>query len=325
MSQPPHNPDFPPPYSANPPHGQAAYPQAGYPQGQVAYPQGGYPQGGYAQGQVAYPQGGYPQGGYAQGQVAYPQGGYPKGGYPQGQAHLQGQAGYPQGGYPAQRPAHHTTIIQTNQPVVVRPSSGSSKSSAGGLLSSLSKGAGKLAKGAYDTVTHEVDIHASSATLKKFSTGNVVELTSRVTSNGLRILPNSQVDARASPNEPCAHFTCINEGHNIVILRNIANPAFHLTITSNHVSGRGTGGFPCKFRIHETLKGFVTLESLQSPGQHIGVTADGTMKAANLVGKDNDAQFSVRLVASAYPSAGVGATQTTVVVQQQYPPTYKYK
>ncbi|XP_077868860.1 uncharacterized protein LOC144359617 [Saccoglossus kowalevskii] len=145
-----------------------------------------------------------------------------------------------------------------------------------------------------------------------------------MTGKGLRILPNGEVDALATPNDHCAHFTCINEEHNIVILRNIANPSFHLTITSNHVSGRGFGGFPSEFQIHETMNAFVTFESLQNPGQHIGVAADGTMKAANLVAKGMDAQFSVRLVASAYPFPGVPAPQKTVVVQQHYPPTCQH-
>ncbi|XP_077985805.1 uncharacterized protein LOC144440321 [Glandiceps talaboti] len=236
----------------------------------------------------------------------------------------------PQGGYypplPQQQPppptppqqVHHTTVIHTAQPVYVktasRPKSGSS--SLGGMMTSLAKGAGSLASSAYTTAQREYDIHASSPILKLFATGNVIQFTSRVTGNSLRCHGNGALDAMGLPQDPAAHFVCFNQGNNLVILRNAAYPAFHLRVFSNVVTANGTGDFSCKFRIHETLGGYVTLESLSSHTQHIGVAADGAIKPPNTVDKGNDAQFKVRLVAPAHVPVSQPVAATTYVVHQ---------
>ncbi|XP_072035265.1 uncharacterized protein [Amphiura filiformis] len=293
----------PPPGYAPPPQGYAPPPQ-GYappPQGQAPPPYAAPPQG-YApppQGYAPPPQGYAPP---PQGYAPPPQGYAPP---PQGYAPPpQGYAPPPQGYAPQSNVTHvHTTTTVQGQQ--------SSSFSLGGLM----KSAGKLATGAANTVQKEFDLHVSSPLLAKFGSDNILQFTSCASNRFLRVLPNGGVDAVGVPTAVDTQFMIVNHGNNIVSMRNLATQNKFLTIENGRLLCTGAGNYPCKFRLHETLKGFVTFESLKEAGCHISVLPTGEIKNPKLAkSKDDSAQFSVTLLYSRI-NTGPAVQQTHTVYQ----------
>ncbi|XP_038065272.1 uncharacterized protein LOC119735582 [Patiria miniata] len=247
-----------------------------------------------------------------------PQQGYPaQQGYPPPQGNTtQGypppHQGYPpqQQGYPPQQAAY--TTHQTN--VVVQPAR---TSQLGTSLGSLFKSAEKAVVSAGKTVQHEADRYANSPTIMMFNHGNVVRLQSRETSRFLQVLNTGVLGANAAPQDPSAHFTVLNCGHNNIILRSVIYPTCHIANHGGNIVGNGNGDLSCRFRLHETVGGFVTFESITPRDHHIGVTAEGAIKPAHLARKDNSAMFCPSLVSTAQPQP--------MYVQQTTTTTYKAK
>jgi len=83
-------------------------------------------------------------------------------------------------------------------------------------------------------------------------------------------------------------------------LRNVANPKFYLAITGGYFIGYGQGGADCDFVPAATLDKYVTFESLQTPGSHIGVLPSGQLTAPAQTTKATDAShFAVRYIRTA--------------------------
>lgn len=269
---------------------------------------------------------GYPQ--QPQGYQQPPPQGYqpPPGGYPNqppppyapGYPAQQPYPAQPQPGYPAQpyapaaqaqaQPAGHTIIIQhgaAGRPVSAQrapPPKSAPYKNTSSTLGGLFSGASKVAKSIGNTVQKELDIHASSPTLSLFATGAILQFVSRKNNQCLRTLPNGALDCVGNPavNDPYTHYRVQNFGHNIVTLNCMGNPTFHIFIDkAGNVFGNGPAGFESKLRLHETMKGFITFESLHNPGCHVGITPEGLMKPGKSAGKDEDSQFSIRVIVAA--------------------------
>ncbi|XP_078610044.1 uncharacterized protein LOC144881151 [Branchiostoma floridae x Branchiostoma japonicum] len=221
----------------------------------------------------------------------------------------------PPGGYGYAPPGQTNVYIQpaaVPQVVMVTPAqkpggpsmgykaTAAAGSALGGLVSLTGKGLNALAKGVEREINHAVDGSKVSHTLALFSTGNVLQLYSKVTQRALRVMPNGAVDALGGQ-EPGAQFIVTNCGSNQVILRNCANPAFHLAVVGGVTTGTGNGTDKSSiFRLSETVSKFVTLESVLCRDHHVGIAQNGMVTAPGMTKKGPPAMFSVRLVYSPF-------------------------
>ncbi|XP_071844142.1 uncharacterized protein [Apostichopus japonicus] len=226
------------------------------------------------------------------------------------------QAGYPAQPYQAAAPAPGQTVIihhQTTHPVrpVVQPTRNAS-ATLGGLFS----GAAKVAKGIGNTVQKELDIHATSPTLRQFGTNAILQFISRSNNMCLRTLPNGGLDCMGNPaaNDPYTHYKVQNHGNNIVTMNTMGNPTFYISIDKmGNALGNGPGGYESKLRLHETFKGFITFESLSNANSHLATLPNGQMKPSRGTGKDQDSQFSIRVIVPAVAPVQQVYQQTTII------------
>ncbi|XP_071095721.1 uncharacterized protein [Haliotis cracherodii] len=257
-----------------------------------------------------------------------PPGNYPQPpapGYPQGPppgyqapppAYQAPPPGYqaPPPGYQAPPPyqppgaTHHTVVVQQvpQKTVVQKP--------ARGLFGSFMKEVDLLAKQAgreidycAGKVNQAVDQTANNPVLNYFQTGNVVQLISRVSGRSLQIVatPAGQlvVDG-CGPTDHQQHtlWTVVNEGSNQVRLHNNNN---YLTIVNNNTTlvtmpPGSVHGVETKLQLGVAQTQFVIMQSVKDPLCHVGVLPTGLMKPARATGRENSAQFGVRLVYTPY-------------------------
>ncbi|XP_071806369.1 uncharacterized protein [Asterias amurensis] len=223
------------------------------------------------------------------------------------------QAGYPPPVYGNQAPVTNVQVQHTNVVVQQNRSSGLERS-----LGSLFKSAEKVVNDASNTLVRESDRYANSPTLNLFSNGNILRLQARSNGGYLQILPTGALDTKGSPNDLAAHFVVVNIGYNQIILKSAIYPTCHIGNHGGHIVGNGNGDHSCKFRLHETMQGFITFESVNPVDHHIGVNADGSLKPSNVVRKDNSAMFAPSLVSSPYPQpVHVQQTTTTTTTYQK--------
>lgn len=144
-----------------------------------------------------------------------------------------------------------------------------------------------------------------------------LQLVNRSNNLALRTLPNGGLDCLGNPvaNDPYTHYKIQNHGNNIVTMNTMGNPTFFVTVDKTGTSlGNGPGGYESKFRLHETMKGFITFESLSKPMHHLGISANGLMAPAKNTSKGAESQFSIRVIAPAHmPVPGQQVYHTTVV------------
>ncbi|XP_038064891.1 uncharacterized protein LOC119735260, partial [Patiria miniata] len=181
------------------------------------------------------------------------------------------------------------------------------QSTLGGLFKSAQKAVG----GAANTVVREVDRHVSSENLEMFNNGNIVSLQSRETSRCLQVSSCGVLSANGLQHDKSGHFRVVNCGQNVVLLQSAIYPSWYIANHGGRIVGNGSGDPSCKFRLHETMNGFITLESVASPNQHVGVNADGEMKPADLVRKENSAMWVPTVVCGPQPIVHVEQTTVT--------------
>ncbi|XP_033100170.1 uncharacterized protein LOC117103682 [Anneissia japonica] len=158
--------------------------------------------------------------------------------YPQPPPYSASQPDPSKGAHYQLPPPHYTQQPVQNVTYVRKgPAPPAQKSSLGGLFKSLERGATSVMNSAEKSINRSIDHHSTSPTLAKFASGNVISLISKNTRQYLRILPNGGIDALGQPNDPACHFTTFNQGLNVVVLRNIANPAFHLSVIQGMTVG----------------------------------------------------------------------------------------
>ncbi|GFR59880.1 hypothetical protein ElyMa_001805800 [Elysia marginata] len=190
----------------------------------------------------------------------------------------------------------------------------------GGMFSSFMKEMDKVGKQiskeidyASAKVNETVDQHYSSALLDMFKNGNSVQLISRLTGRCVQIVIDAHglmvLDANGvcDPNAFNSVWIVTNEGNNQVRLHNSNN---YLAIENGHVivkpfASGSVLGPETKFQLSQTQFQFVTLESLNARGEHVGFLPTGQVKPAKGTIKDNGSMFGVKLVASSYPQVTV--------------------
>eukprot|EP00112_Aurelia_sp_Birch-Aquarium-sp1_P018507 Seg4425.2 transcript_id=Seg4425.2/GoldUCD/mRNA.D3Y31 product="hypothetical protein" protein_id=Seg4425.2/GoldUCD/D3Y31 len=162
---------------------------------------------------------------------------------------------YPPQGYPAPQPAqpgasHHTTVYVQQQPTIIVPVQQKSTSErAAGFVGGIIGSAVRSSKSAVQSsarivsdvakeTSKELDRHASSPLLDCFKPGCGIQIRSKCSGGCIRVLPTGHVDCGgAIGNDYSAHFTIASRYENKVVLRNVANPSFHLTMASGVVVG----------------------------------------------------------------------------------------
>ncbi|KAK2170122.1 hypothetical protein LSH36_4g09047 [Paralvinella palmiformis] len=181
-----------------------------------------------------------------------------------------------------------------------------------GLLKKLEKTVTNIAQDVTREVGHiqkdvsrEVDKVWSHPVLDSFKTDNVIQLVSRSSGLCLQIVVspsgNLVIDGMGEegPTVYHAHWTIIKEGKNAVKLHNNNN---YLAI----INGAAVvGSFPppaqpgpeTRFRV-VTHDNFVELESIKEPGRYVGIISNGQLKSALATGRENDADFTPKLIYS---------------------------
>ncbi|XP_013409658.1 uncharacterized protein LOC106173169 isoform X1 [Lingula anatina] len=241
-------------------------------------------------------------------------------GYPQQGGYPQGASGYsePPPPYTAAPPQPYTVYAPPGSTVTVAQGGGSQpkvvkvKQKKGGLFGML-EDAGNYISKEVDYVANKVDSYVQTGNypmMNNFITNNILQFISRASGRTLQIVmsPDSRliVDGQG-PDDPQrynSHWTVINEGNRIVRLHNNYNYLCIIngsTMVVNFPQGSHLGN-ETRLRVVQ-IGNFVTFESVNEPGRHIGVMPDGTLKSALATGKEDHAQFGVRLVYSPYPPA----------------------
>ncbi|XP_071957967.1 uncharacterized protein [Antedon mediterranea] len=192
--------------------------------------------------------------------------------------------------YVNQAPVQSVTYVKKG------PAPAQSRSAFGGFMQSLERGATQVLGATERAIDRSVDHYSTSPTLAKFSSGNVISLISKNTRQCLRVLPNGSIDALGQANDPACHFTSFNQGMNVVILRSISNPSFHLSVIQGLTVGLGTGNNNSKFRIHETPDHHVTFEWVPKTGNYIRIHPMGQPAATVGDNKSADTEFWVNLL-----------------------------
>ncbi|XP_060066925.1 uncharacterized protein LOC132547185 [Ylistrum balloti] len=251
-------------------------------------------------------------------------GGYPGGNMPQSYQQPPGPNYYPGGPVPppysaqpqATYPTAGPTVVVQQQRVVAPPPKNSH-----GILGFLSKevdAMGRMTERELNWVANKavghIDQNSANPILGNFTTNNVIQLISRASGHSLQIVmaPTGElvVDG-AGPEGPQVNnavWTVVNEGKNQVRLHNNYNYLAIIrgnTMVMNMPPG-SQHGVETLFQVSVAAKQFVTLMSVSTNGQYVGVLPSGQLKSALATGSGDHAQFGIRLLSSPYPQqAGV--------------------
>ncbi|KAL5020133.1 hypothetical protein ScPMuIL_003025 [Solemya velum] len=222
-----------------------------------------------------------------------------------------GGGAYPPGQVYPPAGATHTTVVHTQTKVVHKPSRGLF----GGLTNELNKFGKSLEKEvnlAAKSVSNTSHQYASGAILQLFQTQNVIQLLSRASGRSLQIVmgPTGSLtvdgNGMEGPQAYNATWTVVNEGKNQVRLHNNNN---YLTIADGNTTlinmpPGSTHGIETKFQLVQ-IGQFIIMESCKEQNRHIGVLPTGQLKSALATGREDHAQFGVRVIYSPYGPGAV--------------------
>ncbi|XP_065056728.1 uncharacterized protein LOC135684945 isoform X3 [Rhopilema esculentum] len=223
--------------------------------------------------------------------------------YPYGQK-------YPQQGYaPPPAPVgatHHTTVYVNQQAPIVVPFQQKSTSQRaagliGGVLGSAIRSGSELVTDIAKETSRELDRYATSPLLDCFKPGCGIQIKSKCSGGCLRVLPTGHVDCFGSQgNDYSAHFTIVTQHENKVVLRNVANPGYHLAIGNGMLVATGVGDAASQFRIHETLNHYITFQHSLT-GHLIGVDSSGQIAPPVYLNPSKDeCKFEIHLMYSPF-------------------------
>lgn len=195
-----------------------------------------------------------------------------------------------------------TVVVQQQQPTVVHKSSRGLFGQIGHEINMLGRTVGRELDWTADQINRSLSTTATSQVLTLFQSGNVIQLVSRASGRTLQIVQGPTglvVDGVGPDNAFNAQWTVVNEGANQVRLHNnnnflaIINGAtvvMHMPPGSVHTNDT-------KFQMTQ-LGQFIVFSSMREPGKHIGILPNGQLKAALATGREDHAQFGVRLIHS---------------------------
>ncbi|CAH1797439.1 unnamed protein product [Owenia fusiformis] len=141
--------------------------------------------------------------------------------------------------------------------------------------------------------------------LNMFKEGNVVQLISKASGKSLQIVqsPNGQfmVDGcgMEGPSAANAVWTVEVVGSNIVKLQNNYNYLAVINGCTTLIYFPPQSGYALGTETHfrlQQISNFILLDSFKESGHHVGILPTGELKSAVATGKEDHAQFGVRLI-----------------------------
>lgn len=195
-----------------------------------------------------------------------------------------------------------TVVVQQTQPTVVHKSSPGLFGQIGRELNLLGKTVSRAVDYTADEINKSIATTATGQVLTLFQSGNVVQLVSRASGRSLQIVQGPAglvVDGLGQDGMFNVQWTVVNEGANQVRLHNnnnflaVVNGAtviMHMPPGSVHTNNT-------KFQLSQ-IGQFIVLASMNDQRQHVGVMPRGELKAALACGREDHAQFGIKLVHS---------------------------
>lgn len=126
----------------------------------------------------------------------------------------------------------------------------------------------------FTPIMKDTSLDGESPILASLKTGRGVSLTSRASGKSLRIV-EKEVNGLGGEGDQASFYVHVRRG-DVVALQNVKDPQSWLRIKDSKMEGNGRGGKYCEFKVKEN-DGYLTLESLETPGNYVGIDSDGNV------------------------------------------------
>lgn len=195
-----------------------------------------------------------------------------------------------------------TVVVHQTQPTVVHKSSRGLFGQIGHEINMLGRTVSREIDWTADQINKALSTTATSQVLSLFQSGNVVQLVSRASGRSLQIVQGQTgltVDGLGADDMFNVHWTVVNEGANQVRLHNNNNflAIINGTTVIMHMPPGSAHTNDTKFQLHQVGQ-FIILASMREPGKHVGILPNGQLKPALVTGREDHAQFGIRLIYS---------------------------